>query len=60
VRIAGLIVAVLGWLVAVLSTQVPGTGAQIAVALLGFVVACVGIIGILNQHHLRNAIWKSR
>jgi hypothetical protein len=58
-RILGLIVAVLGWLVAVLSTQVPGVGAQIAVALLGFVVAGVGVVGILNQHHLKNAIWKS-
>jgi hypothetical protein len=58
-RVVGLIVAVLGWFTAVLSTQVPGVGAQLAVAVLGFIVACVGVIGILNQAHLKQAIWKS-
>jgi hypothetical protein len=58
-RIVGLIVAVLGWFIAVLSTQVPGVGAQLAVAVLGFIIAGVGVIGILNQAHLKQAIWKS-
>ncbi len=58
-RIVGLIMAVLGWFVAVLSTQVPGVGAQLAVALLGFIIAAVGVVGVLNQHHLKHAIWKS-
>ncbi len=58
-RITGIILAVLGWFVAVLSTQVPGVGAQLVVALLGFIIAGVGVVGVLNQHHLKNAIWKS-
>jgi len=58
-RIVGLIVAVLGWFIAVLSTQVPGVGAQLAVAVLGLIIAGVGVIGILNQAHLKQAIWKS-
>ena len=58
-RVVGLIVAVLGWFIAVLSTQVPGVGTQLAVALLGFIIAGVGVVGILNQAHLKNAIWKS-
>jgi hypothetical protein len=58
-RIFGLILAVLGWFVAVLSTQVPGVGAQLAVAILGFLIVAVGVIGVLNQFHLKSAIWKS-
>ncbi len=58
-RLIGLILAVLGWFVAVLSTQISGAGAQVAVALLGFLIAGVGVVGVLNQHHLKQAIWKS-
>jgi VIT1/CCC1 family predicted Fe2+/Mn2+ transporter len=59
-RLAGLVLAVLGWFIAVLSTQVPGVGAQTAVALAGFLIAVVGVVGVLNQHHLKGAIWKSQ
>ncbi len=58
-RILGLILAVLGWFIAVLSTQVSGVGAQLAVVLLGFIIAAVGVIGVLNKFHLNHAIWKS-
>ena len=33
-RVLGLLVAVLGWFIAVLSTQVSGVGVQLAVAVL--------------------------
>jgi hypothetical protein len=59
VKIVGLIVIVLGWLIAVSSTQVSGTGLQLFVAVLGLVVSAVGVIGILNPAHLEHAIWKS-
>ncbi len=58
-KLAGLIVILLGWFVAVSSTQVSSSGAQIVVALLGFVIALGGIIGILNPAHNKNAVWKS-
>ena len=58
-KIAGLIVIVLGWLVAVGSTQVSSTGLQLLVAMLGLVVSAVGVIGVLNRAHLEHAIWKS-
>ncbi len=58
-KIAGLIVIVLGWLIAVSSTQVSGVGLQLFVAVLGLIVAAIGIIGILNRAHLEHAIWKS-
>ena len=59
VKIVGLIVIVLGWLIAVSSTQVSAVGVQLFVALLGLIVSAIGIIGILNRAHLEHAIWKS-
>jgi uncharacterized membrane protein HdeD (DUF308 family) len=58
VRILGLIVIIVGWLIAVSSTQVPGTTAQLLVVVLGFLISAVGILGILNRAHLKHAIWK--
>lgn len=58
-RILGLMVAILGWLIAISSTQLSGATFQTFVALAGFVVSLIGIIGILNTAHLKNALWKS-
>lgn len=57
-KIAGLIMAILGWLIAVMSVKVPGAGGELAVALAGFLVALVGVVGLLNGAYLKNAIWK--
>jgi hypothetical protein len=57
-RIIGLLVCVLGWLIAVMSVKVPGVYAQLFVALAGLLVAAIGVTAILNRAHLRNAIWK--
>lgn len=54
----GLLVCVLGWLIAVLSLKVPGVYTQMLVAAGGFVLAVVGALGILNRAHLKDAIWK--
>jgi hypothetical protein len=58
-RILGLLVCVLGWFVAVLSVKVPGVYAQILVAALGFVVAGIGALAVVNSAHLKEAIWKA-
>ena len=58
-RILGLLVCVLGWFMAVLSVKVPGVYAQILVAALGFVVAAIGAMAIVNSAHLKEAIWKA-
>jgi hypothetical protein len=58
-RILGLLMAVLGWLIAVSSVEVSGVGLQTFVALLGLLVALGGVVGVLNPAHLKNAIWKS-
>jgi hypothetical protein len=57
-KIVGLLVCVLGWLIAVSSVEVTGVYAQLFVALAGFIVALIGIIAILNRVHMKDAIWK--
>ena len=58
-RILGLIVCMLGWFIAVLSTQVTGHAAQLLVALAGFLVAAFGALYLVNGAHLKDAIWKA-
>ena len=57
-KILGLLVCILGWFIAVLSVEVSGVGAQLLVALAGFLVACFGALKLVNGAHLKNAIWK--
>jgi hypothetical protein len=58
-KILGLIVCVLGWFIAVLSTQVSSHPAQLILALAGFLVACFGALYLVNGAHLKNAIWRA-
>ncbi len=58
-KVLGLLLAVLGWLIAVSSVELSNVGLQAFVALLGLLVALGGVLGVLNGAHLKNAIWKS-
>jgi len=58
-KVIGLLVCLLGWLIAVSSVEVSGVYAQLVVALAGFIVAGVGALVIVNRAHLQDAIWKS-
>ena len=58
-KVLGLLIAVLGWLIAVSSVELSNVGIQTFVALLGLLVALGGVLGVLNAAHLKNAIWKS-
>ena len=58
-KVAGLLVCLFGWLIAVMSVKVPGVYAQLLVALAGFIIAAIGAIGIVNSAHLKSAIWKA-
>jgi hypothetical protein len=55
----GLLLAIIGWLIAVSSVELSSTTVQAFVAFLGLAVALVGVLGVLNGAHLKNAIWKS-
>jgi hypothetical protein len=54
----GVLVTLLGFVIAVLSLAVHSVGAQLAVILLGLAVSLYGIMGVLNRAYLKNAIWK--
>lgn len=58
-RIIGLLVCVLGWLIAVLSVKVPDVYIQLLVAAAGFIIAGIGALGIVNGAHVKDAIWKA-
>jgi multisubunit Na+/H+ antiporter MnhG subunit len=58
-RIVGLIVCLVGWFIAVLSTQIGGFGGELAVVLIGVVIAGFGSMWIVNGAHLKDAIWKA-
>jgi hypothetical protein len=57
-KIVGLLVCVLGWLIAVMSVKVPGVYTQLLVATAGLIVAAIGALAIVNRAHLKDAIWK--
>ena len=57
-KVVGIIVILLGWLIAVSSVTLRNVGVQLIVAALGFVVSFLGIAAILNPAHNANAIWK--
>ena len=58
-KVLGLLIAVLGWLIAVSSVELSGVVVQTFVAVFGLLVALGGVLGVLNGAHLKNAIWKS-
>jgi hypothetical protein len=57
-KLVGIIVILLGWLIAVSSVTLGNVGVQLFVAALGFIVSLIGIVAILNRAHNVNAIWK--
>lgn len=57
-RILGLLVCIIGWFVAVLSVKVSGVYVQLLVATVGFIIAAIGAMAIVNRYHLKHAIWK--
>lgn len=59
VKLVGLLLVVVGWLLPVLTlVSVQSTGARLFLTLLGIAISLVGILGVLNKIHLKNAIWK--
>jgi len=55
----GLLIALFGFLISVLSLGLASdTGARLAIVLLGIAVSLAGLIGVLNRHYVKNAIWK--
>jgi hypothetical protein len=57
-KLAGVVVILLGWVIAIMALTVESTGVQLAVVLAGFIVSLFGIIGVLNRAYVAEAIWK--
>ena len=54
----GLVVTLLGFVIAVFSLLLHSVGGQLVLVLVGLAVSLFGIMGVLNKHYLKNAIWK--
>ncbi len=55
----GILLALVGWLLPVIGLSMTSSnGARIFLCLLGLAISFVGIIGVLNKAHLKEAIWK--
>jgi len=55
----GLVVTLLGFVVAVASLGITSNNTvRLVIVLAGIVVSLVGIMGVLNQAYMKNAIWK--
>ena len=58
-RFLGIIVNVLGWLIAMTGLFIsPSNGVRLAFTLAGISVSLFGIFGLINRHYLQNALWK--
>ncbi|HEY2235813.1 MAG TPA: hypothetical protein VGK01_20240 [Candidatus Angelobacter sp.] len=59
-KLIGLVMAVLGWLVPVLTLVITqSTVARMVLCLVGLAVSLVGILVVMNKAHLKEAIWKA-
>lgn len=58
-KIAGLLLAIVGWLIPVLGLGLTSSNVvRFILSLVGLVVCLVGILGVLNKAYLQHAIWK--
>jgi len=58
-RLVGLLLAVVGWLIPVVGlTVTQSLGARFTLVLLGIGISLFGILSVLNKAHQKNAIWK--
>jgi hypothetical protein len=57
--IAGLVVTILGFLIAVFSVSMASDAmARLVIVLVGLAVSLIGIIGVLNRACMSKAIWR--
>ena len=58
-QIVGILLTLVGWLIQVVGlTITQSLSARFILAVAGIGISLVGILGILNKAHLKNAIWK--
>jgi predicted phage tail protein len=58
-KIVGVLLAVVGWLLPVLGvTMTSSLGVRYVLCFLGIAITLTGIIAVLNRAHLKDAVWK--
>lgn len=59
-KITGLLLAVVGWVIPVVGlTLTQSLSARFIMAVIGIGISLIGILGVLNKAHMKDAIWKS-
>jgi hypothetical protein len=59
-RIIGLLMALAGWLIPLLSLPLTQSlTTRLVLAVIGLAMSLTGILGLLNKAHLKNAPWKA-
>ena len=59
-KIIGLLMALAGWLIPVLALPLTQSlTTRYILAVLGLAISLIGILGVLNKAHLKNALWKA-
>lgn len=57
--LAGILITLLGWVIAVMSVSLTSSvGGRLVTVLIGLAVSLIGIIGVINRAFLKNAIWR--
>jgi predicted nucleic acid-binding protein len=58
-KTVGVLMALVGWIIPVVSLPLTQSlSARFVASSLGLIISLVGILGVLNQAHLKEAIWK--
>jgi hypothetical protein len=58
-KLAGFLVAVFGWLLAVAGLLITSSnGGRLVFCILGISVSLFGVLSILNKAHQKEAVWK--
>jgi len=59
-RIAGLLLALAGWLIPIVTVvETQSTTIRLVVSLAGIALTLFGVLVVLNKVHLKQAIWKA-
>ena len=59
-KFVGLVMAVLGWVLPVLTLVITQSiVARLILCLIGLAISLVGILVVMNKAHLKEAIWKA-
>lgn len=57
--LAGIVITLLGFLISVFSLSMASSASgRLVIVLVGLAVSLVGIIGVINQAYMKNAIWR--